>query len=153
MLPFQEPGGKKEKWIQTDLLRKRMLEEWNSRPTPNYHHPGNLKPYNKLAKLPISKARQLFRIRCQSTRLYKHAFHTDHEPCQCGAEQSSKHTIMDCPRWAKLRRPLIEKIPGPQTWENWMFTIFREDLIFEFAKETQLLKWYEKDEDEEETDA
>jgi hypothetical protein len=34
-----------------------------------------------------------------------------------------------------------------------MFTNLREDLIFEFAKETQLLKWYEKDEDGEETDA
>lgn len=47
----------------------------------------------------------------------------------------------------------MEKISGPQTWESCIFTNFKEDLICKFAKNLQLLKWYEKNEDEEETDA
>ncbi|KAH0606830.1 uncharacterized protein H6S33_003664 [Morchella sextelata] len=73
LLPFQIPGDKREQWIQNDMLRKRLLDEWNTQPITNYHHTEDFKPHNKLAKLPRSKARQLYRIRCQTPRLDKHA--------------------------------------------------------------------------------
>ncbi|KAH0606473.1 uncharacterized protein H6S33_011696 [Morchella sextelata] len=50
---------------------------------------------------------------------------------------------MECLAWARIRAPLIEKIPGAMTWENWMFTNLKTDLILQFAKKSQLLKWYE----------
>ncbi|RPB06378.1 hypothetical protein P167DRAFT_580620 [Morchella conica CCBAS932] len=148
MLPYQEPGNRRERWIQNDTLTKRMLEEWNSIPLINYHEPGTLRIQPKRAKLLRSKAKLIHRIRCQVTRIDRHAAFTEPVPYQCGSEQSSKHTINDCPRWTQLRRPLMDKIPGPTTWENWLFTNLNVHLILQFAAKTNLLDWYEMDEED-----
>jgi hypothetical protein len=133
----------RDKWNQNKLLRDHLLEEWNTQPIPNYHHRGEFRPPPKIAKLTLTEAKKVFRIRCQTTRIDKHAAHTDPEPCQCGMENSAKHTLMECPAWARIRAPLIEKISGAMTWENWMFINLKTDLILQFAKKSQLSKWYE----------
>ncbi|KAH0604560.1 uncharacterized protein H6S33_006937, partial [Morchella sextelata] len=148
LLPYQTPGNARDKWNQNKLLRDHLLEEWNTQPIPNYHHRGEFRPPPKIAKLTLTEAKKVFRIRCQTTRIDKHAVYTDPEPCQCGTENSAKHILMECPAWARLRAPLIEKIPGAMTWENWMFTNLRTDLILQFAKNSQLSKLYESAEAE-----
>ncbi|KAH0603229.1 uncharacterized protein H6S33_008233, partial [Morchella sextelata] len=148
LLPYQTPGNARDKWNQNKLLRDHLLEEWNTQPIPKYHHRGEFRPPPKIAKLTLTEAKKVFRIRCQTTRIDKHAIYTDPEPCQCGMENSAKHTLMECPAWARIRASLIEKIPGAMTWGNWMFTNLRTDLILQFAKKSQLSKWYESAEAE-----
>ncbi|KAH0607610.1 uncharacterized protein H6S33_002644, partial [Morchella sextelata] len=148
LLPYQTPGNMRDKWNQNKLLRDHLLEEWNTQLIPNYHHRGEFRPPPKIAELTLTEAKKVFRIRCQTTQIDKHAVHTDPEPCQCGMENSAKHTLMECPAWARIRAPLIEKIPGAMTWENWMFTNLKTDLILQFGKKSQLSKWYESAEAE-----
>lgn len=152
LLPFQVLGDVQARWTQTKQLRERMLEEWNTPETINYYRSGTVQPCPKLRKLTLAKARLISRIRCQATKIDRHAAYVEQEPCQCGMENSSRHTLLECPQWDNYRTQLLDKIPGPATWENWMFSNLKVDLILEFAKHTRLLEWYEDMDGREEED-
>ena len=121
------------------MLRDTLLQNWNKETQIDYHSQGSLKPPPKLKQLPRWKASAIMKVRCQSTGIDIHAINRPDTPCDCGAEKSSKHIVMECPKWAHQRRTLYDKIQGPPTWENWLFTNLKPDLIFDFTRKAGLV--------------
>ena len=156
LLPEQKVGNLRDRFEQTKMLRKTLIQDWIKESFTDCHSPGSLEHPAKLKQLPRWKASAIMKVRCQSTITDAHEMNRPDTPCECAVEKSSKHIIMECPKWTRQRRTLYDKIQGPPTWENWLFTNLKPDLIFDFARAAGLIRRNDdgevEGEEEEDTD-